>query len=498
MGLFNKFFGKKNKDLEVQKKSRPIKAKESTETAEDHLRTAYTFWNDKKNLTGAIQECKTAIEINPNFAMAHCMLADIYKDQNNRDAAIQSYKDALHIDPDYDLARSNLGMVYHLQGFDEAAIKEWEETLRRGASTIVRMNTEDFIKYARERLAKMSMSRKENEKENIVKLNVEPLIPALKKKVKFSPKLITSFTGNEFKSYGFSISHDGSLLAFPKTQKIVILNLIDGRRQELLHGYYDAKVLPFSIDGKKLFVSLGGREYIIWDTATWEILIKGKLAVDIALRKGAFSMDVSQTGDYLAIGGCPSVYIINVKNSDSKKLGTHDPSVIPSSMYANARVTFIRFSHDRKKLFSGGDDANVFVWKLNVNNKTWSRECLGVHDYAISSGDLSPDGSMLATCNAFGEGAIKIWDILKGKMLKEIKEGAHELSFTNTGHILSYHSDEAEGDVIKVWRTDNWKLETKFKLEKKLFDKILSRGGKYLVGRLFEKDGGGFEIWNLY
>jgi WD40 repeat protein len=497
MGLLKKFFGRENKDLEAQQKIRPIKAKESTETAEDHLRTAYTFWNDKKNLTDAIQECKIAIEINPNLAVAHCMLADIYKDQNKQDNAIQSYKDALHIDPNYALARSNLGMVYHLQGLDDEAIKEWEETLRRGASTTIRMNTEDFIKDARERLARMSMSRKENE--NIDKPNFEPLILPLKEeKIKFTPKLVTSFTGSEFESYGFSISHDGSFLAFPKTQKIIILNPKDGKRQELLHGYYKAKVLPLLSDGKELLVSLGGREYVIWDTATWEILFKGKLAVDIALRNGAFSIDLSQTGDNLAIGGCPSVYIINVKNSDSKKLGTHESSVIPSSMYANARVTFIRFSQDGKKLFTGGDDANVFVWEVSGNKNTWSRKHLGVHDYAITSGDLSLDGSMLATSNAFGEGAIKIWDVSKGNMLKEIKEGAYELSFTNTGHLLSYHSVEGEGDVIKVWRTDNWSLETKFKLEKRLSEKIFSRGGKYLVGRLFAKDGGGFEIWNLY
>jgi len=182
MGMFNKFFRKKNKYLEAQKKSEPVKAKESTETAEDHLRKAYTFWSAKKKLTDAIQECKIAIKINPNLALAHCLLADIYKDLNNLDDAIKSYKDALHIDSNYDLARSNLGMSYHLQGNDEAAIIEWEETLHRGASTIIRMNTEDFIKDARVRMA--NKRRIENEKKNKVKPNEEPLILAPKPKAK--------------------------------------------------------------------------------------------------------------------------------------------------------------------------------------------------------------------------------------------------------------------------------------------------------------------------
>ena len=159
MGIFNKLFRKKKKDLEAI-----------------------------KQLTDAIQECKIAIKINPNLALAHCLLADIYKDQNNLDDAIKSYKDALHIDSNYDLARSNLGMVYYLQGNDEAAIMEWEETLRRGASTIIRMNTEDFIKDARVRMANKSKRRKENEKKNIVKPNEEPLILAPKPKAKKKAK----------------------------------------------------------------------------------------------------------------------------------------------------------------------------------------------------------------------------------------------------------------------------------------------------------------------
>lgn len=129
------------------------KKKQGTGSAEDHLRAAYALWQDKK-LKRAIEKCKAAIEVNPDFAMAHCMLADIYGEQGKRDDAIRSYKEALRIDPNYALARSNLGMAYRLQGNDEAAVREWEETLRRGVdSAIIRMNTEDFLKEARERLA---------------------------------------------------------------------------------------------------------------------------------------------------------------------------------------------------------------------------------------------------------------------------------------------------------------------------------------------------------
>ena len=344
--------------------------------------------------------------------------------------------------------------------------------------------------------------RKENKKENISKPNGDPLIQAPKiEEIKFTLKLVTSFADSEFDSYGFSISHDGSFLAFPKTEKIIIYNLKDEKRHELAHGYYVAMMVrPFSFNGKELLVSLGAREYTIWDIATREILNKGQLSRNaIGIVRDFYSMDLSQTGDNLAIGFCPEVVKINVKNSDCTKLGTHDHSVIQSSMFGGARVKFIKFSPDGKKLYSAGDDANVFVWEMSEDNNTWSRNLLGVHNHAILSGDLSPDGSMLATSNAFEEKAIKIWDVLERKMLKEIKEeGAYDLAFTNTGHLLSYDTVKAEGDVIKVWRTDNWSLETTLKLEKKFSDKRFSSNGKYLVGSLFPSDGEGFEVWNLY
>ena len=73
-----------------------------------------------------------------------------FHEKNRLEEAAEEYRKALEIDPDFSLARSNLGMVYKLQKKMDDAIREWEETLSRGVdNTIVRMNTEDWLKEAK-------------------------------------------------------------------------------------------------------------------------------------------------------------------------------------------------------------------------------------------------------------------------------------------------------------------------------------------------------------
>ena len=73
-----------------------------------------------------------------------------FHEKNRLEEAAEEYRKALEIDPDFSLVRSNLGMVYKLQKKMDDAIREWEETLSRGVeNTIVRLNTEDWLKEAK-------------------------------------------------------------------------------------------------------------------------------------------------------------------------------------------------------------------------------------------------------------------------------------------------------------------------------------------------------------
>lgn len=85
----------------------------------------------------------------PATAKEHWKLGWSYHEKNKLDEAAEEYRKALDTDPDFALARSNLGMVYKIQGKMDDAIREWEVTLNRGATSVVRMNTEDWLKEAK-------------------------------------------------------------------------------------------------------------------------------------------------------------------------------------------------------------------------------------------------------------------------------------------------------------------------------------------------------------
>lgn len=90
-----------------------------------------------------------SVSAGPETAKNHYQLGWGFHEKEKFDQAITEYKKALQIDPDYALARSNLGMAYKQQGKLDEAIKEWEDTLLRGATSVVRMNTEDWLKEAK-------------------------------------------------------------------------------------------------------------------------------------------------------------------------------------------------------------------------------------------------------------------------------------------------------------------------------------------------------------
>jgi len=86
----------------------------------------------------------------PETAKDHYQLGWKYHEKNRLEEAAEEYRKALLLDPNFALVRSNLGMVYKLQGKMDDAIREWEETLNRGVSnTVVRMNTQDWLKEAK-------------------------------------------------------------------------------------------------------------------------------------------------------------------------------------------------------------------------------------------------------------------------------------------------------------------------------------------------------------
>ncbi len=63
-------------------------------------------------LEAAKMSLRKAIELNPNFAIAHCNLGDIFRNLGNLQEAEISLRKAIKLNPDYALAHSNLGDIF--------------------------------------------------------------------------------------------------------------------------------------------------------------------------------------------------------------------------------------------------------------------------------------------------------------------------------------------------------------------------------------------------
>ena len=79
-----------------------------------------------------IAEYKRAIEINPNYAQAHCSLGAVYSVKGMYDEAIGEFKKAIEINPNYALPHNNLAIVYYCKREYSLAIKHCDRAIELG------------------------------------------------------------------------------------------------------------------------------------------------------------------------------------------------------------------------------------------------------------------------------------------------------------------------------------------------------------------------------
>lgn len=94
----------------------------------DHYVLGITYWNLGKNDL-AINEYKTSLEHNPDFAPSRNNLANIYAHLGKIDKALEEYQKAILSDPSYEKTYYNLAALYHRRGDLEQAIKYYSEAI---------------------------------------------------------------------------------------------------------------------------------------------------------------------------------------------------------------------------------------------------------------------------------------------------------------------------------------------------------------------------------
>jgi tetratricopeptide (TPR) repeat protein len=95
--------------------------------------------------TLAIQEYTKALRLDPNLAEAHYNLASVYYDQRSYTQAIDAYKRALQIDPNMAEAHYNLGAAYYETRQYDLARKEAIEAQKLGYNATALLDALDSV-----------------------------------------------------------------------------------------------------------------------------------------------------------------------------------------------------------------------------------------------------------------------------------------------------------------------------------------------------------------
>ena len=94
-------------------------------------------------LEDAVTAYKRAIQIDPNYALAHHNLGLVYHDQGKLEDTVTAYQQAITLDPNLAPAHYNLACIYSLKNEQTPAIKWLQKAIALDQSTIIEQSKTD-------------------------------------------------------------------------------------------------------------------------------------------------------------------------------------------------------------------------------------------------------------------------------------------------------------------------------------------------------------------
>lgn len=257
---------------------------------------------------------------------------------------------------------------------------------------------------------------------------------------------------------GFAVS--GSLsgkLTITNMQQQTLIKKLDGHDKEIL-------VVQFNPTGDRLISIDADGFMILWDTETWQILVK-KL-----INKGSFSSNIPLTfnssGNFFALGCQNSVYLYNF------------PDLTIAKKISKCGFDALAF-HPKKDIIAMADSADLLFYDIKTDKTVFHSEqqIEGITQII----PVEEKGILLSIHNNWTHRSpIKVWD-MKSKTL--IGTLGQKYSFYNNVSIINDNQLIACGSRdVEIWDIDTYQLlKTKSFTNKDYYSFACSKSAKYLA-----------------
>lgn len=256
---------------------------------------------------------------------------------------------------------------------------------------------------------------------------------------------IQEFEGHQWGTYAITFFRDNVFLASGGGDKFVrIWEIQHGNQVAILEGHEQYVFgLAYSPDDEVLASCADDNTIIIWDY----IMDTPRKVIKTGHGwKSPCSLAFTKDGNKLISGGSDNtIRLWDVQTGEKLQILGEDEHGIYN----------LAFSPDGRQLAMGGDDDKIIIW--DTQSGKGFRVLQGQGKKQVNSLVYSPDGSMLASCSGM---FIQLWDPKTGTQIKAIDTDTPwlaNLSFSPDGKILA--SDNASGDgTILLWDVQTGEL----------------------------------------